>query len=110
MTQVVGGSKVKANEFPHMAAIGQKLRESIRWFCGGSLISDNFVLTAAHCILKDVPKVKLVVRVGDVHLNDENDGAHPQEFGVKNVFVHPSYTKIRKYNDIALLELDKNAM
>jgi secreted trypsin-like serine protease len=47
---IVGGTKTKKGEFPHMAALGWKsLDGNVEFFCGGSLISDLFVLTAAHC-------------------------------------------------------------
>lgn len=47
---ITGGILVKKEEFPHMAAIGSKDNEGKATFhCGGSLISDRFVLTAAHC-------------------------------------------------------------
>lgn len=49
---IVGGADAVAGEFPHMALLGYTdINGTVEWGCGGSLISDKFVLTAGHCLL-----------------------------------------------------------
>lgn len=50
-TLIIGGNKAQTAEFPHMAAIGFEAGNgAVEWLCGGSLISEKYVLSAAHCI------------------------------------------------------------
>ncbi|KAJ3644251.1 hypothetical protein Zmor_026919 [Zophobas morio] len=48
---IVGGEATGRKEFPHMAAIGyDSYGEGIKWICGGTILSERYVLTAAHCL------------------------------------------------------------
>ncbi|KAF6200345.1 hypothetical protein GE061_006648 [Apolygus lucorum] len=49
-TTIVGGEKASPREFPHMALVGYRGRTKTIWGCGGSLISEEWVVSAAHCI------------------------------------------------------------
>lgn len=46
-SRIVGGNNAKENQFPHQIAIFYK--GSLR--CGGSIVSESWVLTAAHCLV-----------------------------------------------------------
>ncbi|XP_059471518.1 venom protease-like [Neocloeon triangulifer] len=102
---IVGGEEAKVGEFPHMAALGYGEGE---WLCGGSLISERYVLTAAHCIGNDRVGDPRIVRLGEHDFASDNDGASPADYGVERVIVHPEYRPPRKYNDIALIRLDRD--
>nr|XP_022912160.1 serine protease snake-like [Onthophagus taurus] len=106
---IVGGEEAKEKEFPHMALIGFGLKpdEDINWNCGGSLISENFVLTAAHCLSSQEYGEAQKVRFGILKSNEIDDETF-QEFKIIERIKHANYTRPAKYNDIALLKLDGN--
>jgi hypothetical protein len=86
-SRIVGGTQVEIDEFPHFAAIGKRNKNSslISFKCGGTLISDRFVISAAHCkreiCFNDVSKC--VIRLGTISM-DEKDGSYSGiDFNVK---------------------------
>lgn len=48
------------------------------------------------------------VRLGDLNLRTTEDNTQVQEFSVAKVFRHPGYVFPAHYNDIALLQLDRD--
>lgn len=102
---IVGGQNAAANEFPHMALLGYGQDPSIEWVCGGALISNRFILTAGHCIeSRDLGNVTYAY-IGALRRRDLTNG--PNRYGIKNIIKHPDYRPPIKYNDIALLETDR---
>ncbi|XP_046382730.1 serine protease snake-like [Ischnura elegans] len=104
---VVGGTPALPDEFPHMAAIGYGPQNNIEWKCGGSLIAENFVLTAAHCLRGGNAGVAQWVLLGTVDLvpNEAQLGDAGQIHRVIRRIRHPEYKPPAKYNDVALLEI-----
>ena len=50
--RIVGGERAGRTEFPHMVRIGysSKRANTRVWLCGGSLISEQYILTTASCL------------------------------------------------------------
>ncbi|XP_011143572.2 serine protease persephone [Harpegnathos saltator] len=104
---ITGGKKAVPKEFPHMTAIGFENGENkTLWLCGGSLISDRVVLTAAHCIYNQDWGVAKWVRVGDLNLARMNDSANPQTIRIVERISHPDYKRPSVYHDIAIMKLE----
>ena len=101
--QIVGGQQAARNEFPWQAML---FNPSGMHVCSGSLIRNNWVLTAAHCL--DNAGIATVT-LGGYDKNDSNEAGH-QTFSVKRVIIHPDFNVSTLVNDIGLIELNGSAV
>ena len=62
---IVGGKLAEHGEFPHQVVLGYLINEKIEFNCGGSLVANDLVLTAAHCVNKKNLQ-PVIVRLGIV--------------------------------------------
>ncbi|XP_062552028.1 uncharacterized protein LOC134217285 isoform X2 [Armigeres subalbatus] len=105
----IGGFPATQFEFAHMGAIGwiQPGNDKILWQCGGSLIWDNFVLTAAHCVVDSRNAPPDVVRFGDLDIFSTIGDEFAQQLKIVEIIRHPSHRFASHYHDVALLRLEK---
>ncbi|CAH2095577.1 unnamed protein product [Euphydryas editha] len=108
-SRVVGGIDAKLGDFPWMALLGYQGRRGsdTRWLCGGSLITSHHVMTAAHCIHNHETDL-YVVRLGELDLAREDDGAIPVDVLIKYKIKHEGYNPKSFTNDIGLLILQQD--
>lgn len=100
--KILGGISAALGEFPWMAAISYSNDDST-FDCGGTIISDYYILTAAHCTPTRRPPVK--VRLGKVTLLTNDDDAIPVDLKIQEIIRHPDYKASTKKNDIALIRV-----
>ncbi|XP_070763178.1 ovochymase-2 [Enoplosus armatus] len=103
--RVVGGAEAAYGSHPWIVSLQNRGSH----FCGGAILTDRWIMTAAHCFAslskESLSGVRVVVGEFDRRVDDEEE----QVFLIKSVSVHEKYHHALPMSyDIALVELDQH--
>lgn len=91
-------------EYPWQCAVLRQDGKINIFVCGASLLGDNVVATAGHCV-NSVDPGYLKIRCGEYDTQSTEESYPHADYQVKNVVIHPEFNKNNAYNDLALLFL-----
>ncbi|XP_036281106.2 serine protease 55 [Pipistrellus kuhlii] len=98
-SRIIGGMEAEEGEFPWMVSI----QAGNQHFCGGTIINNWWIVTAAHCLSNDeLNPMDLSIVLGT------NDLQSPflEVKGVTSIVIHKNFERSTMDNDIALLLLN----
>jgi len=102
--RIVNGQEAGCNEWPWQVGIVSRSGNEAATspFCGGTLINENHVITAAHCMPGKTPD-NVAIMIGDHDLN--NPEPAQRAYGVSAIYNHPQYDDDSSQHDITVLRL-----
>lgn len=95
--RIVGGIEARPNSFPWLVSI----QLDNRHICGGTLIDDRHVLTAASCFKQSLFPARYTIALGAHKLSDTAYST----VDVERLIFHSDYNDVTNENDIGLMRL-----
>jgi len=109
VTRIIGGRPINPHQFKFVAALlTEDYQGRVRQFCGGSVIDEYHILTAAHCVASytedDVRRLRVQLGVHDIK-NTPSKSTHK----VDRIIRHIDFSQRTLDNDVAILTLNTPA-
>ncbi|XP_006608287.2 proclotting enzyme-like [Apis dorsata] len=101
-SRLAGGRPADPTEWPWMVAL---LKKDKSQYCGGVLITDRHVLTAAHCVDGLKPR-DVRVRLGEYDF-ESTEETRALDFSIVEISIHPDFDTATYENDIAMIKMHR---
>ena len=103
--RIIQGEDARPYSWPMIVSL--RAKNNNRHYCGGSILSESFILTAAHCVDAFSSGAKAGIKiVAGIHFLAEKTPLIPE---VDQIYIHPNWTGAlgNVQNDIALIRLSR---
>lgn len=102
--RIIGGKSVDITQRPYMAEIfGRKEGDPYMHLGGGVILSDRWILTAAHVV------INVDADISEVSTGNNNPDSDNNKSSIESIYIHPDYKKYESdyENDLALIKLSE---
>ncbi|XP_018366599.1 PREDICTED: venom serine protease-like [Trachymyrmex cornetzi] len=105
VTKIVGGKETQVNEFPWM--VGFMNAESGKIFYGGTIISEQYVITAGHCVVMLMRRFlnRTIVVVGEHDTSTDRDTNATKIYQLSRCITHEYDSSAFVYNSIGICKI-----
>nr|AUI10835.1 putative PQM protease precursor [Zoropsis spinimana] len=101
--RIVNGSVAQPGKYPWMVSIQENVNGNWKHICGGSILNENWIVTAAHCFDQPINVNVHEVYVGLYSLLKNNDPT-TKKHKLSKIIIHEKYNEHGYANDIALIK------
>ncbi|XP_050075226.1 brachyurin-like [Anopheles maculipalpis] len=105
--RIVNGQEATPGQFPYQIALLSNFAGGTG-LCGGSVLTNNYILTAAHCVITGVstPALGGTAIIGAHNRNEVEPTQQRIAFTTAGIVAHPGYNPNNIRNDIAVVRLN----
>jgi trypsin len=103
-TAIVGGTEAAVGEFPFMVSLHKN--QFSQHICGGTLISNRWILSAAHCFYDDRNQAPLRW-TAYISLHAQSNKNEARAIKLNRAIIHPKFNRRTFDHDFALLEMSE---
>nr|AUI10839.1 putative PQM protease precursor [Alopecosa marikovskyi] len=101
--RIVDGEVSARGKYPWMVSVQQWYGNKLRPICGGAILNENWIVTAAHCFDQPIKNSDYEVYVGLFSLTKTNEPT-VQKHKISKIIIHEDYEEIGFHDDIALIK------
>ncbi|CAG0880138.1 unnamed protein product [Cyprideis torosa] len=104
--KIVGGTNTVRGQVPYIASLRYTRAGNSFHICGGTVINEKYILTAAHCVAGKLGN-GLEVAIQEYNIREDEKDPVEEIIEIDQIFAHPDFRAFgrRIENDIALLKL-----
>nr|QDC23054.1 venom serine protease 1 (PQM protease) isoform b2 precursor [Cupiennius salei] len=101
--RIVNGNVATRGKYPWMVSIQEKIGDKMQHICGGAILNETWIVTAAHCFDQPINLTDYEVYAGLFSILKKTEPT-VQKLQLEKVIIHDKYDKDGLTNDIALIK------
>lgn len=104
LNRIINGDLADSNSWPWAVSLRYKSGNRFSHVCGGALVSEFYVITAAHCLI-NLDASKFILVIGSHFLNEPLRS--DKVYYISRLKIYPQFEPKSIRNDIALIKLSR---